>query len=207
MTAVLRPAVFLDRDGTLITERHYLADPEGVELVPDALEALRSLREAGYALVVVTNQSGIARGLYTLEEYRLVAARLERILAEGGVPVDGTWFCPHHPEVTGPCTCRKPSTGMHLAACAELGLDPGASWYVGDKVTDVLPSLVLGGRGVLVRTGYGRDLREAVPEGVVVVDDLGGAAARILDEDRRPRARGGRGPGAPGAVDPPGSPG
>lgn len=189
MTGSLRPAVFLDRDGTLIVERHYLADPEGVVLVPGAVEALRSLREAGYALVVVTNQSGIARGLYRLEDYHAVARRLDEVLAAAGVPADDTRFCPHHPDVNGPCRCRKPAVGMYLDAAAALGLDTGGSWYVGDKITDVLPAEELGGRGILVRSGYGRELEDAVPPGVSVVDDLPAAARLIL------------------AVDPPGGPG
>jgi len=176
----LRAAVFIDRDGTLVFERSYLADPEGVSLVPGAAEALASLRRAGFALVVVTNQSGIARGIYTLADYHGVAARLDRVLEEAGVPLDGTWFCPHHPDHTGPCDCRKPATGMYLRASKELGLDPVRSWYVGDKITDVLPALELGGRGVLVRSGYGRDLEGAAPVGVAVVDDLPAAAALIL---------------------------
>lgn len=180
MSAGLRPAVFIDRDGTLVAERYYLADPEGVSLVPGAVEALRSLRQAGYALVVVTNQSGIARGMYSLDDYRAVAARLDEILARSGVPVDGTWFCPHHPDVTGPCVCRKPGTGMYLEAAAHLGLDLQGSWFVGDKVTDVIPALELGGRGILVRTGYGFEVEAAAPPGVAVVDDLPSAAALIV---------------------------
>lgn len=192
-----RPAVFVDRDGTLIVDRDYLADPAGVKLIPGAVEALRALREAGYALVVVTNQSGIARGLYTLADYRAVAARLDALLAEAGAGVDGTWFCPHHPDVHGPCACRKPGTGMYREAAARLGLDLAASWYVGDKVTDVLPALELGGQGVLVRTGYGREEEPALPPGAVAADDLGGAARHILSA--RPTAHGADDPrdGAP----------
>jgi len=184
MTGGGRPAVFVDRDGTLMVERHYLADPEGVVLVPSALAALRELSDVGYALVVVTNQSGIARGLYTVEEYRAVAARLEAVLAAGGVAVDGTYFCPHHPDLTGPCRCRKPDTGMYERAAEELGLDLARSWYVGDKVSDVLPALALGGRGILVRTGYGREEENGAPDGVHVVDDLG-AAAGLIAEGRK----------------------
>lgn len=179
MKSAGRPAVFVDRDGTLMVERYYLADPDDVVLVPHAVRALSVLREAGYAVVVVTNQSGIARGLYTLSDYRAVADRLDQILAEAGVPVDGTYFCPHHPAVTGPCTCRKPGTGMHVQAAAELGLDLARSWYVGDKVTDVLPAGSLGGRGILVRTGYGREQEDDAPAGVAVVDGLDEAARLI----------------------------
>jgi D-glycero-D-manno-heptose 1,7-bisphosphate phosphatase len=176
----LRPAVFVDRDGTIISERSYLADPEGVGLVPGALAALADLRRAGFALVMVTNQSGIALGLYTERDYQAVAARLTEVLEEGGVHFDRTEYCIHHPEVTGPCGCRKPATGMHLRAAADLGVDVRKSYYVGDKVTDVLPALELGGQGILVRTGYGKDQEASAPEGTWVADDLRGAADLIL---------------------------
>lgn len=177
----LRPAVFLDRDGTIITERSYLADPAEVRLVPGSESALADLRAAGLALVIVTNQSGIARGLYTQSDYEAVAARLDAALAEAGAAVDATEHCPHHPDVTGPCDCRKPSSGMHRRAAAALGLDLERSYYVGDKVSDVLPAQELGGQGILVRTGYGREQEGAVPEGVRVVDDLRAAADLILE--------------------------
>lgn len=181
----LRPAVFIDRDGTIIAEKVYLSDPEGVELIPGTLEALRSLREAGFALVVVTNQAGIARGLYTLDDYHAVAARLAEVLDEAGAPFDATYFCAHHPDETGPCACRKPGTGMHLQAARELGLELSASYYVGDKRADVIPALELGGRGVLVRTGYGSEHEADVPDEVWVVDDLRAAAEKIrLDSGR-----------------------
>ncbi|HSH76894.1 MAG TPA: HAD-IIIA family hydrolase [Longimicrobiales bacterium] len=176
----LRPAVFLDRDGTLIVERSYLADPDAVALVPGVPSALADLRSAGLALVTVTNQSGIARGLYTEEEYRAVAARIDEILTEAGAPVDATEYCPHHPDVTGPCDCRKPGTGMHRRAAAALGLDLARSYYVGDKVTDVLPARELGGQGILVRTGYGREQEGSAPEGTWVAEDLREAADLIL---------------------------
>jgi D-glycero-D-manno-heptose 1,7-bisphosphate phosphatase len=181
----LRPAVFIDRDGTLITERDYLADPDGVELVPGAAEALSRLRAAGYALVTVTNQSGIARGLYRESDYHAVADRVAKVLDEAGVPPDDVQYCPHHPEVTGPCDCRKPATGMYLRSAALLGLDPAASYYVGDKVTDVLPAIALGGRGILVRTGYGAEHEGGIPAEVRVADDLRAAADLILADAQR----------------------
>jgi D-glycero-D-manno-heptose 1,7-bisphosphate phosphatase len=176
-----RAAVFIDRDGTLIRDADYLADPDGVALLPGTLDALGRLRAAGYALVVVTNQSGIARGLYTLEDYHRVAARLDELLVAAGVPVDATYFCPHHPDHTGPCDCRKPDLGMYRRAAADLGLALQNSWYIGDKASDVLPAAATGGRGLLVRTGYGAatEVAGAVPHGVVVVDDLAAAARQI----------------------------
>lgn len=208
MTEHGRAAVFLDRDGTLVVERHYLADPDGLQLVPGALGALAALRDAGYALVVVTNQSGIARGLYTEADYRAVADRLDSVLAKASLSLDGSYHCPHYPEVTGPCACRKPSTGMYLQAASELDLAPERSWYVGDKISDVLPALALKGRGILVRTGYGREHESSVPDGVAVVDDLEAAATYILGEDGRGgAARASSIGGLPSGVEPPGASG
>lgn len=175
-----RPAVFLDRDGTVIEEADYLSDPSDVALIDEAAGAIRRLRRAGYAVVLVTNQSGIARGLYGEADYHAVAARLEEMLRTHGAPPDGTYWCPHHPEFTGPCSCRKPGTGMHRTAARDLGLDLAASWYVGDKPTDVEPAAELGGRGVLVRTGYGASSEAHVRADVHVVDDVGEAADLIL---------------------------
>ncbi len=175
-----RPAVFLDRDGTLIQERDYLADPAGVLLLDGVPEALRRLRAAGYVLVVVTNQSGIARGLYSLADYRAVAQRVDEVLDGEGVLPDATYFCPHHPEFTGPCECRKPRPGMYLRAEKDLDLDLPASYFVGDRVKDVLPALELRGTGILVRTGYGESEAGNVPVGVRVAESLSQAADLIL---------------------------
>jgi D-glycero-D-manno-heptose 1,7-bisphosphate phosphatase len=173
-------AVFLDRDGTLIEGTHYPSDPEQVVLLPGTASALSELRDAGFTLVVVTNQSGIARGFYGEKEYHAVAEWLDDLLAEAGSPVDATLYCPHHPDFGPACECRKPSTGMHRQAAADLGLDLARSYYVGDRVLDVTPALELGGVGVLVRTGYGVDEAARVPAGTAVVEDLDGAARLIL---------------------------
>lgn len=172
-----RPAAFIDRDGTLIVERHYLADPEGVELIPGAGAALRALREAGYALIVVTNQSGIARGLIRPAEYEAVAARVAELLAAEGVELDGVYHCPHHPDHSGPCDCRKPGLGLYRRAAMEHRLDFGGSLFVGDRQSDVLPALALGGSGYLVQTGYGRGEGANAPERIVVVPDLAAAVS------------------------------
>ncbi len=175
-----RPAVFVDRDGTLIQEKDYLADPAGVKMLPGAMDAVRALKDGGFAVVVVTNQSGIARGLYTLEDYEAVTARVNEVLREGEAPVDGTYFCPHHPDVTGDCDCRKPGTGMYETAAEDLDLDLARSYYVGDKVADVLPGIALGGVSILVRTGYGAEHEAGVPRETRVVQDLSEAAQLIL---------------------------
>jgi D,D-heptose 1,7-bisphosphate phosphatase len=175
-----RPAAFIDRDGTLIVERHYLADPAGVELLPGAVAGLRALREAGYALIVVTNQSGIARGLITAAEYEAVQRRLADLLSAAGVELDGVYHCPHHPEHTGPCECRKPGLGLYRRAAAEHGLAFAGSLFVGDREGDVVPALALGGSGYLVRTGYGAGEAGRVPAEIRVVADLAAAAAAHL---------------------------
>lgn len=177
-----RPAAFLDRDGTIILEKSYLSDPGGVELIPGAIEAMKELQEMGLAVVIVTNQAGIGRGLYSVVDYHAVAARLGTLLEQAGVFVDATYFCPHHPDATGPCSCRKPGTGMYRAAAADLRLGLGASYFVGDKRSDVEAAEALNGRGVLVRTGYGLEHEKDLPDAVWIADDLRGAADLIRAE-------------------------
>jgi D-glycero-D-manno-heptose 1,7-bisphosphate phosphatase len=150
-----RPAVFLDRDGTLMVERGYLSDPEGVELLPGVPEGLRRLRAAGFALVVVSNQSGIGRGLFTLAQAHATMARLRLLLRARGAEPDAVWFCPHAPAAA--CACRKPGTALLERAAEDLGLSLKDSVMVGDKALDAETGRRAGGRGVLVRTGYGRE--------------------------------------------------
>lgn len=180
-----RPAVFLDRSGTLIQEPDYPLHAESVELTPGTGEALHALRQAGFLLVVVTNQSGIARGLFSEEEYREVATRVDRLLAGVGARPDRTEYCPHDPRISGPCTCRKPGTGMHLRAAAALKIDLARSWCVGDQVRDVLPARTLEMAGaLLVRTGHGAEEALTLPPGVRAVDDLRAAAREIVAQAR-----------------------
>lgn len=167
-----RPAAFIDRDGTIIEELEYLSDPERVRLLPGAAEGLRGLAAAGYLIVVITNQSGMARGLFGEAEFQAVQERLHRLLADEGVAVDAVYHCPHHPQFTGPCECRKPGTGLFRQAMADLDLDPARSIYVGDRLRDVAAAAVLGGRAYLVRTGYGSQEAVAAPAHVTVVADL-----------------------------------
>lgn len=145
-------AVFLDRDGTLIEDVGYARDPEQVRLLEGAAEALRELRRRGFRLVVVSNQSGIGRGLITPAEARAVHERFVRVLGEAGVALDAVRYCPHAPEER--CSCRKPSPGMLLEAAEALGLELAASWMVGDAPSDVeagrragCRTLLLGGGG------------------------------------------------------------
>lgn len=146
----LRPAAFLDRDGTLIRDAHFLRDPAGVELLPGVPQALERLHAAGFALVVITNQSGIARGLLTEADYEAVRARLDALLAAAGVRLTASYHCPHEPDRSGPCECRKPGTLLHRRAAADHGLALERSVSIGDRWRDVAPGLALGGRGILV---------------------------------------------------------
>ncbi len=131
-----RRAVFLDRDGTVIVERHYLGDPAGVELMPRAAEGLAAWIRGGYRPVIVSNQSGVARGRFTLRDLARVNRRMEDLLRERGVRLAGIYCCPHHPDLTGPCSCRKPRPGLLARAAFELGLDLGASVMIGDSERD-----------------------------------------------------------------------
>ena len=149
-TPALRPAAFLDRDGTLIVDEHYLADPARVRLRPGAARAVARLNAAGLPVVVVTNQSGIARGLLTEDDYARVHARLVALLAADGARVDATYHCPHHPDYGAACACRKPGLALFQQAASEHALDLARSAYVGDKLRDVLPAARTGGLGVLV---------------------------------------------------------
>lgn len=178
MSVGSRPAVFLHRDGTLASRREDLDDPADVLFLPGVVEALEALKRAGFALVVVANQSGIASGLYSEAQYRAVAARLTELLGAAAA-LDLMLHCPHDPDCTGPCTCRKPATGMHESAARSLGLDLARPWYVGDKVSDVLPAMTLRGHGIPVRTGFGLEHESRLPPSLASVDDVP-AAARLM---------------------------
>jgi D-glycero-D-manno-heptose 1,7-bisphosphate phosphatase len=155
-----RPAIFLDRDGVLIEESHYLGSRDRVRLVPGAAEAVAALNRAGWPVVVVTNQSGVGRGLFSYESVGEVHAHIAAQLATFGAAVAAFYFCPHHPEAEvaayrAECDCRKPRPGMLLAAIDDLGLDPVGSWMIGDRVSDLEAGAAVGARTILVRTGYG----------------------------------------------------
>jgi histidinol-phosphate phosphatase family protein len=145
-----RPATFLDRDGTIIEDAGYLADSARVQLLPGSAQAIRQLNQHNFVVVVITNQSGIARGLLTMKEYAETERRLDELLALEGARLDGHYFCPHLPEVNGPCECRKPGTLLYRQAAERFEIDLSRSWWVGDRLRDVLPAEPLGGRGILV---------------------------------------------------------
>jgi D-glycero-D-manno-heptose 1,7-bisphosphate phosphatase len=181
-------AVFLDRDGTLIEDAGYLQDPAGVRLLPGAAAAIKQLNERGWIVVVVTNQSGIARGLLTLDEYRATERRLDELLALEGARIDARYFCPHLPEVSGPCDCRKPGSLLYRQAAERFGVDLAESWWIGDRMRDVLPAKTLGGKGVLVLTGAGRDEANAASaQGFITTTDLGTAVQIVAGGARMSR--------------------
>jgi len=171
--------VFLDRDGTIIVEREYLSDPALVALEHGAVAGLSRLNAAGIVLVVLTNQSGIARGYFDLAAAERVNARVAELLAEAGVPIAGWYICPHA-DADG-CNCRKPAPGLALAAQRALGLDIDGAWIIGDKMSDAGMADAFGGRGILVTTGHGAGSAGAArAAGVPVVADLDAAADIIL---------------------------
>ena len=145
-----RRFVLLDRDGTLIVDRHYLSDPEGVELLPGVGTGLRQMRQLGLGLAVITNQSGVGRGYFTWEQAEQVHRRLEQVLAAEQVALDGIYACPHTLEDN--CPCRKPGTGLVEKAAGELGFSPQQCFVVGDRPCDVELGRCLGATTFLVRT-------------------------------------------------------
>jgi D-glycero-D-manno-heptose 1,7-bisphosphate phosphatase len=175
------PGVFLDRDGTLIDDVGYIRDPDDVRIIPGAAEAVARFNAAGWRVVVVTNQSGIARGLVTEEEYQAVAARMATEFARHGARFDAQLHCPHHPDVSGACSCRKPGTLLHEEGARRLGIDLRRSWFVGDRLRDLEPALVLGGHALHVESGDQLDREAVARAGFTSVRDLAAAAARILD--------------------------
>ena len=181
-----RRAVFLDRDGTINVEKEYLHRVGDFELIPVAGEAVRLLNDAGFLVIVVTNQSGIGRGYYDEAALEEVHRHMELELARFGASVDACYFCPHHPlhgigDYRKECACRKPLPGMLLQAAEDWAIDLSASFIVGDKVADVEAGLMAGCLPLLVRTGYGAGEESSLPEGVKAYDDILAACRVIVD--------------------------
>ena len=173
-----RPFILLDRDGTLNVEKHYLSDPGQLELYPGTGAALKRLRELGYGLAVLTNQSGVGRGYFGLDAVERVHERLREMLAAEGASVDGIFICPHRPDE--PCDCRKPLPGLAVQAMEKFGFDPERAVMIGDKAVDIGLGQAIGAATILVRTGWGADAekaRDCQPD--TIVDDLAGAVRWI----------------------------
>jgi histidinol-phosphate phosphatase family protein len=177
-----RRAAFLDRDGTIIEDVSFISRPEQVQLRPGAAEGIALLNRSGVAVVVVTNQSGIARGMFTVADYEAVHDRLAEVLAEHDAHIDASYYCPHHPTVSGPCDCRKPARKLFDDAIADLGLDAAASMFAGDRARDVLPARTFGGVAYLIpasSTPPG-EIDESIAAGATVVSSLLDAAQRFI---------------------------
>jgi D-glycero-D-manno-heptose 1,7-bisphosphate phosphatase len=185
--------VFLDRDGTLIEERGYLDRLELLSVYPWTADALRLLGRAGYAVVVVTNQSAVARGMVDESFLDRVHGELSRRLAEGGALIDAYYYCPHLADAKVEryrqvCRCRKPGPGLIERACQEMNLDPAASVMIGDRWLDVACGRAAGTRTVLVRTGHGAHEAETPPDGLradAILNNLMEAAGWILRNSSR----------------------
>lgn len=172
------PAVFLDRDGTIMRDVDYCSDPGAVKIFEGVPEALRRLKNAGFRLFVITNQSGIGRGYFTEEQYRAVESEVNRQL--GSDLLDGTYYCPDKPD--GKSQRRKPSPEMVFEAAREHDLDLARSYFVGDKASDVECGRNAGVRTILVQTGYGAGEQKGAPD--LVAEDLVQASSIILERTK-----------------------
>ena len=177
-----RAAAFLDRDGTIIRDTIYLNDPNKLEFIPGSADAIRRLNEKGILTVVVTNQSGIARQLITPEQYEQVKRALDEGLSLQGARLDATYMCPHHPDFTGKCDCRKPGTLLFEQAIKELGIDAKQSAFIGDRWRDVQPGIALGGHPWLVLSPSTpqAEHHEAREKGIPIVRSLEEAVSAYL---------------------------
>lgn len=178
----LPDAVFLDRDGTIMEDAHYIKSPDQVRLIPGAAAAVRRINDAKVPAIVVTNQSGIARGIFRLEDYEAVRKHFEWLLEAEGAHIDASYFCPHHPSVTGPCDCRKPATGMFEAAMRDFRVDPASAAYIGDRWRDVVASKKLGGRGIMISSHMTTDddRRKAREDGIETAHSLADAVEMLF---------------------------
>lgn len=176
-----KPAVFLDRDGTVNVEKNYLYKTEEWEWIPGARDSIKLLREAGFIVVIVSNQAGIARGFYTSVEMERLHAFVQADLALIETKIDAFFCCPHHPSIDGPCSCRKPSPEMIQNATSKLNLHLQSSWMIGDKLIDVESGISAGVTSLLVRTGHGVKEESKLVDKTEVFDSLLQAVQSILE--------------------------
>ena len=177
-----RPAAFLDRDGTIIEDVSYISRPDQVLLRPTAAEAIALLNEHDVAVVVITNQSGIARGMFAVADYEAVRDQVAQMLGAHGARIDASYFCPHYPAVSGPCDCRKPGRQLFDQAIGELDLSPATSMFAGDRTRDVLPARTYGGTAYLIPAPSTppEELEESVRAGANIADSLLDAVQKFL---------------------------
>ena len=190
-----RPAVFLDRDGTMIREVQFLRRPDDLVWLPATIDAVRLLNRAGFVVCVTTNQSGVGRGLYSEADVQALHELMTRVVEQAGARVDAWFYCPHHPEAAVTalrqvCECRKPRPGMIRRAAEQFSLDLARSFVIGDRLTDVGLAASVGAQGILVRTGYGEhtivEHGGAAPGAALVAADLMEATAWILRQNGHP---------------------
>jgi D-glycero-D-manno-heptose 1,7-bisphosphate phosphatase len=180
MTDLFRSAVFLDRDGVINEETGYVSSVDELAWIDGAPEAIARLNRAGFLVMVVTNQAGIARGYHSVADVVRLHDYMRDELARRGAAVDAFDYCPHHPDFGPPCVCRKPAPGMILRLARRWRIDVARSWLVGDKRSDIEAGLAAGLAPVLVRTGYGREYEPSVAGSAPVVDDLSAACDLIV---------------------------
>lgn len=176
-----RPAVFLDRDGTIVHDVHYLARPEQLSLIAGAVGAMTRLTDAGLPLIVITNQSGIGRGMFSEADFAAITARLDEMLLANGVRLTATYHCPDAPDVPSDVSCRKPGDAMHRKAALEHNIDLSKSFYIGDRWRDLEPAVTHNAMGILVPTPDTpfREMARA-KEDAVVATTLDAAVDRVL---------------------------
>jgi D-glycero-D-manno-heptose 1,7-bisphosphate phosphatase len=195
MTAKKNPAVFLDRDGTICEEVGYLDSVDRFRLLPRSSAAIKILNEQGFKAVVITNQSGVARGYFSESRLKEIHRELERRLREDGASLDAIYYCPHHPLEGEPpyrlvCECRKPNPGLVLQAAKELDIDLPASYAIGDRFADLACGQRVGAKGVLVLTGYGKEeiqsgIEKCEPPPAFIADDLYEAVQWIIRDGKK----------------------
>lgn len=179
-----KPAVFIDRDGVLNVDHGYVYEVDDFEFIEGAIEACQQIKQKGYLLILVTNQSGIGRGYYTEAEFHNLTEWMDWSLADRGVDLDGIYYCPHHPdavvaEFKQVCDCRKPRPGMLLTAAKELKVDMSRSYFVGDKTADIMAGKAAGvATNVLVETGKPLT-SEGIEQADLVVKDLSAFAVTL----------------------------
>jgi histidinol-phosphate phosphatase family protein len=175
-------AVFLDRDGTIMEDAHYIKSPDQVRLIPGAAAAVKRINDAKVPAIVVTNQSGLARGIFKPEDYEAVRKHFESLLSAEGAHIDASYFCPHHPSITGSCNCRKPGTELFEIAMRDFQLDPANVAYIGDRWRDVVASKKLGGRGIMIASHMttDEDRRKAREDGIETAPTLEAAVEMLF---------------------------
>ncbi|MDQ2889628.1 MAG: HAD family hydrolase [Gemmatimonadota bacterium] len=178
-------SVFVDRDGTIIRDAGYLSRPADVELLAGSAHAIRRLNRASIPVIVITNQSGIARGMFTLDDYLATQKRMDEVLAEHGAYVDATYFCPHHPDATEACECRKPGVALFERAIRDRSLNMRSPRYVGDRWRDIQMSTTLGGIPFLIDgpNTPATDIECATHAGIAIVSSLKAAVDAMLDHE------------------------